>query len=72
MPPDGRADHGDDQGGGAGGGRAGGVRAEARHWQEYYADLRVAVSAEESVAAQRTAAREQAAAETWDETSGRE
>jgi hypothetical protein len=68
LPPDGRADHRDDPGGG--GGRAGraGVQAETRHRQEYYADLRVAVSAEESATAQRTAAREQAAAEKWDET----
>ncbi len=42
--------------------------AETRPRQEYYADLRVAVSAEESVTAQRAAAREQAVAEKWDET----
>src|SRR5260370_37130942 len=72
MPPDGHADHLDDQRGGGGrAGRAGGVQAETRHRQEYYADLRVAVSAEESVAAQRTAAREQAAAERGDETAER-
>jgi hypothetical protein len=65
LPPDGRADRRDDQ---AGGGRAGGVQAETRHRQEYYADLRVAVSAEESVTAQRAATREQAAAEKWGET----
>src|SRR5260370_22099091 len=69
MPPDGHADHLDDQRGGGGrAGRAGGVQAETRHRQEYYADLRVAVSAEESVRAQRAAAREQAAAEKWGET----
>ena len=69
VPPDGRADHRDDQGDGGGrAGRAGGVQAETRYRQEYYADLRVAVSAEESVTAQRTAAREQAAAEKWDGT----
>ena len=69
VPPDGRADHRDDQGGGGGrAGRASGIQAETRHRQEYYADLRVAVSAEESVTAQRTAAREQAAAEKWGET----
>jgi len=64
-PADGRADHRDDQGGGGGGraGRAGGVQAETRHREEYYAELRVAVSAEEPVTAQRAAAREQAAAE---------
>jgi len=69
VPPDGRADHRDGQGSGGGrAARAGGVQAETRHRQEYYADLRVAVSAEESVTAQRTAAREQAAAEKWGET----
>jgi hypothetical protein len=69
-PPDGRADHRDGEGdGGHGAGRPGGVPAETRHRQEYYADLRVAVSAEESVAAQRAAAREQAAAEKWDASS---
>ncbi len=69
VPPDGHADDRDDQGGGGGrGGRAGGVVAETRPRQEYYADLRVAVSAEESVTAQRAAAREQAVAEKWDET----
>jgi len=69
VPPDGRSDHQDDQSGGSGrAGRAGGVQVETRYRQEYYADLRVAVSAEESVTAQRTAAREQAAAEKWDGT----
>ena len=67
MPSDGHDDHGDDQGGGGRAGRAGGGQAETRHRQEYYADLRVAVSAEESVTAQQTAAREQAAAEKWGE-----
>jgi hypothetical protein len=67
VPSDGHADHRDDQGGGGGrAARAGGVQAEIRHRQEYYADLRVAVSAEESVTAQRAAAREQAAAQKWD------
>src|SRR3984893_17007355 len=69
LPPDGHADRQDDQAsGGSRTGRAGGVQAETRHRQEYYADLRVAVSAEESVTAQRAAAREQAAAEKWGET----
>ena len=66
-PPDEHADHQDDKGGGRAG-RGGGIQAETRHRQEYYADLRVAVSAEESVTAQQTAAREQAAAEKWDVT----
>jgi hypothetical protein len=69
VPPDGRSDHQDDQSGGSGrAGRAGGVQVETRYRQEYYTDLRLAVSAEESVMAQRTAAREQAAAEKWDGT----
>src|ERR1039457_2768339 len=68
-PPDRPADHRDDQGGGGRAARAGGVQVETRPRQEYYADLRVAASAEESVAAQRTAAREQAAAQKWDESS---
>jgi hypothetical protein len=69
VPPDGHADHRDDQSGGGGrAARAGGVQAETRHRQEYYAELRVAVSAEESVTAQQAAAREQAAAQKWDGT----
>ena len=68
-PPDEHPDHRDDQGGGGGPSRGGGIQAESRHRHEYYADLRVAVSAEESVTAQQTAAREQAAAEKWGETS---
>jgi hypothetical protein len=68
VPPDGHADHRDDQAGGGRAGRADGVQAETRPRQEYYADLRVAVSAEESVTAQQSAARDQAAAEKWSET----
>ena len=69
VPPDGQPDHRNDQGGGGDrAGRDGGAQAETRLRQEYYAELRVAVSAEESVTAQRTAAREQAAAEKWGET----
>jgi hypothetical protein len=69
VPPDGPADHREDQGGGGGrAARAGGVQAETRHRQEYYAELRVAVSAEESVTAQQAAARDQAAAQKWDGT----
>jgi hypothetical protein len=68
VPPDRPADHRDSEGSGGGrAGRAGGVQVETRHRQEYYADLRVAVSAEESVTTQRTAAKEQAAAEKWGE-----
>jgi hypothetical protein len=65
---DGHADRRDDQSGGGRGARPSGAQAETRSRQEYYADLRVAVSAEESVTAQRTAARDQAAAEKWGET----
>jgi hypothetical protein len=70
VPPDGRADHRDDQDGGGGDrpGRAGSAQAETRPRQEYYADLCAAVSAEESVTAQRAAAREQALTEKWGET----
>jgi hypothetical protein len=69
LPPDERPDHRDDQGGGGGrADRAGGVQAETRPRQEYYADLRVAVSAEESVTVQRIAAKEEAAAEKWGQT----
>jgi hypothetical protein len=48
----------------------GGVEAEPRSRQEYYADLRGAVSAEESATARRASAEEQAATEKWDEQSG--
>jgi hypothetical protein len=69
VPSDGHADHRDDQGGGGGqAGRAGGSQAEDRYRQEYYAELRLAVSAEQSVTAQQAAAREQAAAQKWDGT----
>ena len=70
VPPDRHADNRDGQGGGGGGraGRTGGGQAEDRHRQEYYADLRLAVSAEQSVTAQQAAAREQAAAQKWDGT----
>jgi hypothetical protein len=49
---------------------SGSAEAETRPRHEYYADLRAAVSAEESVTARRTAAGEQAAAEKWQEKSG--
>ena len=47
--------------------RPGSAEAETRNRQEYYADLRVAVSKEESVTARRTAAEEQDAADKWSE-----
>ena len=68
VPPDGHADRRDDESGGGRAGRPGGAQPEERPRQEYYADLRVAVSAEESVSVQRTAAREQAAEAKWNET----
>jgi hypothetical protein len=70
VPSDGNADHRDGGGAGGGGraGRAGGGPAEDRYRQEYYAELRLAVSAEQSVTAQQAAAREQAAAQKWDGT----
>jgi hypothetical protein len=70
VPSDGNADHRDGGGAGGGGraGPAGGGPAEDRYRQEYYAELRLAVSAEQSVTAQQAAAREQAAAQKWDGT----
>jgi hypothetical protein len=67
MPPDRRADHRDDESGAGRAGRAGGAEAETRPRQEYFSDLQVAASAQESVSVQRAAAREQAAGEKWDE-----
>jgi hypothetical protein len=68
VPPDGHADRRDDQGGGGRVERPSAAQAETRNRQEYYADLRMAVSTEQSVTAQRTAAREQATMEKWGET----
>jgi hypothetical protein len=60
VPPDGPADDRDDEGGGGGGdgrpAQASGAQPETRHRQEYYAELRVAVSAAESVTAKQAAA----------------
>ena len=68
LPPDEHPDDRDDEGGPAGrAGRGGGVQAETRHRQEYYADLRVAVSAEKVLTTQRIVASEQAAAQKWGE-----
>ncbi len=68
-PPDRPAGQRDDQGGGGRSGRAGGPPPETRPRQEYYDELRVAESAAKSVTAQQAAAREQAAAQKWDEDS---
>lgn len=59
IPPDDHADRRDDQ--------SGTSPPERRGRQEYYADLRVAVSKQESVITQRVAA-EQAATANWQET----
>ena len=68
MPPDDRPDRRDDQDGtGDHAARAGNAQAETRTRQEYYADLRVTVSREESAAARQVTAEEQAAAEEWQE-----
>ena len=65
--PDGHADRRDDQVGGGQAFRPGSTEAETRNRQEYYADLRVAVSKEESVTARRAAAEEQDASDKWSE-----
>jgi hypothetical protein len=65
--PEGHADRRDDQGGGGRPIRPDCAEAETRNRQEYYADLRVAVSKEESATARRTAAEEQDASDKWSE-----
>jgi hypothetical protein len=67
MPPDDHPDRRDDQGGGDQPGRAGNPQAETRLRDEYYADLRVTVSRQESAAARQVTAEEQAASEKWQE-----
>ena len=68
MPPDDHPDRRDDQDGtGDHAARPGNAQAETRTRQEYYADLRVTVSKEESAAARQVTAEEQAAAEDWQE-----
>jgi hypothetical protein len=66
-PPDGHADRRDDQTGGGQTARPGGTEAETRSRQECYDELRVADAKQQSVAAQRIAAEEQAASDTWNE-----
>ena len=68
IPPDGHADRRDDQGGAGRQGGSGNGQAETRDRQEYYAELRVAVSKEESAVTQRAAAAEQATTAKWQET----
>jgi hypothetical protein len=65
--PDGHADRRDDQSVSGQAIQSGSAEAETRNRQDYYADLRVAVSAEESVTARRTAAEEQDASGKWSE-----
>ena len=66
MPPDDHPDRRDGQDGtGDRAARAGNAQAETRTRQEYYADLRVTVSKEESAVARQVTAEEQAAAEDW-------
>jgi hypothetical protein len=69
MPPDDHPDRRDDQHGtGDHAAHGGNDRAETRTRQEYYSELRVTVSREESAAARQTMAEERAAAEKWQET----
>jgi hypothetical protein len=64
--PDGNADRRDDQDDGGGrANRPGNAEAEPRNREEYYADLRTAVSTEESTTVQRITAEEKAAAKKW-------
>jgi hypothetical protein len=49
---------------------SGGAETETRSRQQYYADLRVAVSTEETVTARQASAEEQAAVEKWQEQKG--
>jgi hypothetical protein len=65
--PDGNSDRRDDQDDGGQAIRPGSADAETRNRQDYYSDLRVAVSTEESVTARRTAAEEQDASNKWSE-----
>jgi hypothetical protein len=69
MPPDDHPDRRDNQNGtGDHAGRGGNDPAETRTRQEYYSELRVTVSREESAAARQTKAEERAAGEKWQET----
>jgi hypothetical protein len=68
MPPDDHPDRRDDQNGtGDRAARSANTQAETRTRQEYYSELRVTVSRQESVAARQATAEEQAAGETWQE-----
>jgi hypothetical protein len=66
MPPDDHPDRRDDQDGtGDHAARAGNEKAETRTRQEYYSELRVTVSREESAVARQAMAEERVAAEKW-------
>jgi hypothetical protein len=65
VPPDGHPDRRDDQTGGGRTARPGRTEAETRSHEECYNDLRIADAKQQSVAAQRITAEEQAAADTW-------
>ena len=64
--PDGNTDHRDDQDDRGQAVRPGNTEAEPRNREEYYADLRTAVSTEESTTVHRITAEEKAAAKKWD------
>jgi len=65
VPPEGHADRRDDQIGGRRTARPGGTAAETRSHEECYNDLRIADAKQQSIAAQRITAEEQAAADRW-------
>jgi hypothetical protein len=65
VPPEGHADRRDDQTRGGRSARPGRTQAETRSHEECYNDLRIADAKQQSVAAQRITAEEQAAADTW-------
>jgi hypothetical protein len=68
MPADDHPDRRDDQGGaGHDDAPADNTRAETRTRQEYYSDLRMTVSREESAVARQVTAEERAAGEKWQE-----
>ena len=64
--PDGNVDRRDGQDDDGQAVRPGNAEAETRNREEYYSDLRVAVSREESTTVQRITAEEKAAAKKWD------
>ena len=64
--PDGNADRRDDRDDDGQAARPGNAEAETRNREEYYTDLRTAVSTEESTTVQRITAEEKAAAKKWD------